>query len=142
MLEIFSTHCKLYSRFLTILRERTLVFAVQGQGIWTDFNKNWLAQILIGKKSDCLLLSVVVIIFYPPFFNSTCYAGPLEGLKIWRGATSNVVVIICPLGLTDLPESGKGDCVFKWILRGHLKSPQSATIWIMFEVMSIKFLQL
>ena len=24
--------------------------------IWIDFNKNWLVLILIGKKSDCLLL--------------------------------------------------------------------------------------
>ena len=32
-----------------------------------------------------------------------------------------------------------GHCVFKWILRRHLKPRPSATILIMFEVISIKF---
>ena len=30
--------------------------------------------------------------------------------------------------------------VLKWILRGHLKPPLNATIYIMFEVISIKFI--
>ena len=34
---------------------------------------------------------------------------------------------------------GGGHCVFKWILRGHLKPPPSARMYIMFEVISIKF---
>ena len=32
-----------------------------------------------------------------------------------------------------------GHCVFKWILRRHLKPTPSATIYIMFEVISINF---
>ena len=34
---------------------------------------------------------------------------------------------------------GGGHCVFKWILRRHLKPTANATISIMFEVISIKF---
>ena len=34
----------------------------------------------------------------------------------------------------------RGHCVFKWILHGHLESTPSATIWIMFEVISTIFL--
>ena len=53
-------------------------------GICTDFTKNWLAEILIEKKSDCLLLPfvVVVVTFYPPSFAITTYPDYIhEGKK-------------------------------------------------------------
>ena len=39
----------------------------------------------------------------------------------------------------NLVGGGALHCVIKWILRGHLKRPPSATILIIFEVISIDF---
>ena len=66
-----------------------------------------------------------------------------EGLKIWWVGQEVFIIDgtyrFCFQFDQDWEEEGGGHCVFKWILRGHLKPTPDAAISIMFEVISIKF---
>ena len=46
---------------------------------------------------------------------------------------------VCSIQNMCSTRKGGGHCVLKWSLCGHLKPPPSATITVMFEVISIKF---